>query len=102
MGGSFQNRLRAGDFLELFEQTGFRIEWAGYMPGPPSVAGRDKTDLFEMCSKPVSELYPHRSIDALESCIDDDLFESFHADFRTRTRQELSVMGMCVVCQRPG
>lgn len=102
MGGSFQNRLRAGDYLELFQQTGYRIEWVGYMPGAPSVAGRDKTDLFEMASRPVTELYPHRSIEAVESCIDDELFASFHADFRTRTRQELSVMGMCVVCQRPG
>jgi SAM-dependent methyltransferase len=102
MGGSFQNRLRAGDFIDLFEQTGYRIDWVGYMPRPPEVVGRDRTDLFELSSTPIPELYPHKSLEAVKPCIGDELFASFHPDFRTKTRQELSVMGMCVVCQRPG
>lgn len=102
MGGSFQNRLRAKDFLKLFDETGYRVDWVGYMPRPSSVVDSHTTDLFDMASTPVSEIYPHRSIDAIEPFIEDELFASFHPDFRSKTRQELSVMGMCVACQRPG
>jgi SAM-dependent methyltransferase len=101
LGGSFQNRLRASDFLALFEDSGYRVEQVGYMTQPPGVIDADTTDLFHMGSKPISQMYQVRSIEALEHCIGDELFASFHADFRAKTRQELSVMGMCVICQRP-
>jgi SAM-dependent methyltransferase len=101
MGGSFQNRLRAQGFLDLFDETGYRTKWVGYMPRPPGVVNSCRTDLFNMAASPIAGMYPHRSVDAIEPFIDDELFASFHADFRSKSREELSVMGMCVACQRP-
>ena len=101
IGGSFQNRLRAGDFVALFEESGYRIERVGYMTQPPGVINSSTTDLFDMGSMSIADMYQYTSIDSLDQHIDDSLFASFHPDFQAKSRQELSVMGMCIICQRP-
>jgi hypothetical protein len=99
--GCFQNRLRAGEFLDLFEASGYRIAWTEYMTQPLELIEGGDTDVFDMAMRPMGKTWPYRSLEEFEPWIDDALFASFHPSFQKKSSRELSVLGMCVVCQRP-
>jgi hypothetical protein len=60
------------------------------------------TDVFDMAKRPMGETWPYQSLEEFEPWIDDSLFASFHPSFQKMSRRELSVLGICVACQRPG
>jgi hypothetical protein len=99
--GAPENRLRAGDWLELFAKAGFEIASARFMDRAPGLLASGQTDAGRMLLVPCDALYPRRQLSEIEPWVDDALRASFDPAYRSKSLAELSALGMHVVARRP-
>jgi SAM-dependent methyltransferase len=98
--GGPENRVRAGEFLEIFADAGFEILAARLRDTDLKLNGAGTTDLVDLLLTPFEALCPRKSLDEVVPLVDEAQRASFAPTFRDRSLQDLSALGLLVVARK--
>ena len=96
-----ENRLRASEWLHLFQHSGFEIRMVRYMDSLPSLTKGGSTDLAHLALQPLTSLYPWTRLDNVRPWVTPGQRESFVAPYNRMDPKDLSVISLCIACRKP-
>jgi hypothetical protein len=87
------NRWRPSDYLRMLEEAAFsKLDARFFVQNPLRGAGTDVSWLILEDLNP----YPAKSIEEIEPWVTEKIRAGLHADFRSFSRKELSVIAFCI------
>lgn len=95
----YDNRLRCGEYREVFETAGFHVVYEDFST-PFSTLANGETDCFHILSHPYEKLFLSEP-DEHDIWVSEDIRRSLHPKFRSRSLEELSVTGMNICVEKP-
>lgn len=99
--GDSENRVRAGEWLDLFRAAGFEIAAARFQDVPLQLNERGSSDLVDMASWPLEKFFPAGSLEEVRPWVSDQERAGFAAPFRDMDPRDLSVLGLLVIGRKP-
>lgn len=95
-----ENRLRASDFIALFQDAGFETAFVRYMDTAPQLTGSGHTDLAALFRRPLEDIWPRPCLEAVQPWVTEAEREALLPEFGQRSLAELSVTGMALACRK--
>jgi len=99
--GGTENRVRAGEWLDLFAAAGLDVAHAWFLDNEVKLTAAGRSDLVDTVQRPLASFYPRTRLADVVPWVDEPLRASFHPRFRGKSLAELSVLGMMVIARKP-
>lgn len=96
-----ENRLRAGDFVDVFADTGFEIEGVQYIDNAPKLNAIGSTDFVDTILHPWQAAEPAEQLVHRQAWVTEEQRSSFKPPFNSKSVEELSILTATFVAKKP-
>lgn len=99
--GGPENRLRASDFLKLFNTAGFESIKTRFSISPLKLTKSGKVELIDFLFQSFDGLWPYKDLNEIVPWVGTEMRDAFVSPYREKDLQDLSVLMMAVTCRKP-